>query len=114
MPTKLPRISITLPAETIATLSKLATLQKRPRSAIAADLLTEMTPSLDRISKLLEAAMRNRASLPANTAARLAGLEEMLGGIASHGMTTLESIVQPLPAANGQPAKGGGRGRRKH
>jgi len=80
--TKLPRLAITLPAETTAVLAKLSQLQRRPKSAIAADLLQEMTPALQRIAMLVEAATKQRNKLPADTAARLNELEAVLSGMA--------------------------------
>lgn len=95
MATRNPRLAVTLDKPTLAALAKLATLQKRSRSAIAADLLQEMTPTLERISKLLEAAIANRATLPANTAAKLEGMETLLGGIATLSLDRLEDAVAP-------------------
>lgn len=95
MATKLPRLAITLPAATSTALAKLSRLQRRPRSAIAADLLVEMTPTLERIAKLLEAAIVNRAKLPAETAHRMQALEELLGSVATFGLDRLEAATKP-------------------
>jgi hypothetical protein len=84
---------VTLPAETTAALAKLSELQRRPKSAIAADLLQEMTPALQRIALLLEAATKQRNKLPAETAARLNELEAVLGGMASMGLDRLAVAV---------------------
>ena len=78
MATKGPRLALTLPAETRAVLAKLAALQRRPTSAVAADLLEEMTPALQRVATLLEAATKQRSKIPAETAARLNELELVL------------------------------------
>jgi hypothetical protein len=91
--TKHPRMAITLPAGTMAVLAKLSALQKRPRSAIAADLLEEMTPALQRIATLLEAATKNRAQLPKDTASKLNELEAVLGHIAQFGLDRLATHV---------------------
>jgi hypothetical protein len=91
--TKLPRLAITLDASTTAVLAKLSELQRRPKSAIAADLLQEMTPALQRIALLLEAATKQRDKLPADTAARLNELEAILGGMANMGMDRLAVAV---------------------
>ena len=95
MATRHPRLQVTLDQRTVAAIAKLATLQKRSRSAIAADLLQEMAPTLERIAKLLEAAIVNRATLPANTAAKLEGMEALLGGIATLSLDRLEAAVGP-------------------
>lgn len=102
MATRLPRLAVTLPADTRAVLAKLGSLQKRPQSAIAADLLVEMTPHLDRIAKLLDLAVRNRAKLPADTASKLETLEQLLGTVATFGMDRLEDAVQPAETPSAQ------------
>jgi hypothetical protein len=68
-------------------------LQRRPASKVAADLLEEMTPALQRIALLLEAATSQRDKLPADTAARLNELEAVLGGMANLSMDRLAVAV---------------------
>lgn len=111
VPTKLPRIAITVNAETHATLDKLSYLQRRPRSAIAADLLEEMTPALQRIATLLEAATKQRNKLPADTAAKLNELEAVLGGMAQLGLDRLAAAV--TVETEGGAAAAAGRSRRR-
>ena len=105
-----PRIAVTLPANTIATLDKLSRLQRRPKSAIAADLLVEMTPALVRITSLLEAAIANRSKLPSDTAARFEELEKTLLTAATYGLDRMDEIVD-----NGErpPRSRAPRGRRR-
>lgn len=108
MTTRNPRLAVTLDQATHATIAKLARLQKRSSSAIAADLLQEMTPALARITKLLEAAIANRATLPANTAAKLEGIESLLGGIATLSLDRIEEAVSAPPPQKtpaGRPAR---------
>lgn len=93
MATKLPRLAITLDAGTTAVLAKLSELQRRPKSSIAADLLQEMTPALERIVLLLEAATKQRKKLPAETAARINELEAVLSGMANMGLDRLAVAV---------------------
>lgn len=111
---KPPRIALTLPADTIATLAKLATLQKRPRSAIAADLLVEMTPALDRIAKLLELALTNRDRLPGDTASKLESLEQLLAHTATFSLDRMQSLVAPKPTSGPGGHRTPGRRRRGH
>jgi hypothetical protein len=112
--TKEPRLALTLNAETKAVLAKLAALQRRPRSAIAADLLEEMTPALQRIATLLEAATKNRAQLPKDTAAKLNELEALMGHLATFGLDRLATHVsQSQPDAKGARSAPGGRRRRR-
>lgn len=103
--TRLPRIAITVPRETHAALDKLSRLQRRPRSAVAADLLEEMTPALERIASLLEAATKARDKLPASTVAKLSALEELLGHTAQFGLDRLAAAIgteaqAPAPVAD--------------
>ena len=93
MATKGPRLALTLPAETRAVLAKLAALQRRPTSAVAADLLEEMTPALQRVATLLEAATKQRSKIPAETAARLNELEVVLQQIGTMGLDRLAVAV---------------------
>lgn len=93
MATKLPRIALSLPADTRAVIAKLAMLQRRPASKVAADLLEEMTPALQRIALLLEAATKQRDKLPADTASRLNELEAVLSGIADLSLDRLAVSV---------------------
>ena len=88
------RTALTLDPATDAALSKLARLQRRPKATVAADLLSEMTPSLVRIADLLELATRKRVTLPAETAARLAGIEELLTHSAAFSLDRLATAVE--------------------
>lgn len=114
MPTKLPRIAITVNAATHATLDKLSYLQRRPRSAIAADLLEEMTPALQRIVTLLEAATKQRDKLPSDTAAKLNELEAVLGGMAQMGLDRMAAALTPAPSVPAARGARSGRRRRAH
>jgi hypothetical protein len=78
MVTKVKRTAVTFPPEADAALAKLSRLQRRPKSAIVAELVAEMTPALVRIADLLEAATLNRKALPSDTAERLGALEDLL------------------------------------
>ena len=117
MATKGPRLALTLPAETRAVLAKLAALQRRPTSAVAADLLEEMTPALQRVATLLEAATKQRSKIPAETAARLNELELVLQQIGTMGLDRL-AVAVGKPADFGRQDEAGTRrgplGRRKH
>ncbi|WP_460985719.1 hypothetical protein, partial [Staphylococcus aureus] len=56
MPTLKPRVAVTLENQTHEVISRLASLQKRSRSAVIADLLDSIVPALSRTVALLEAA----------------------------------------------------------
>lgn len=62
MPTKKPRLHVTLEPEHYAAIKRLAELQNRSMSALVADFLGEVTPVLDRIAETLEIASRVEAS----------------------------------------------------
>lgn len=112
MPTKAPRIAITVPPATLAVLAKLSALQRRPRSTIAADLLEELTPALQRIAALLEAAAKSREKLPADTAAKLNALQDLMAHTATFGLERLAANLTP-PAGAGPASAKAPRGRRR-
>lgn len=114
MATKLPRIALTVPAETLAVLAKLSALQRRPRAAIAADLLEELTPALQRIATLLEAASKAREKLPADTTAKLNALQELMAHTATFGLERLAANLTPSGGAAPASAKARRGRRRKH
>lgn len=58
MATDLPRITISFPPDLYQTISKLARLQKRPKSAIVVELLGAAAEPLARTADLLEAALQ--------------------------------------------------------
>jgi hypothetical protein len=103
---------MTLDADTHAVIAKLATLQRRPKSAIAAELLEELTPSLQRIATLLEAATKQRKNLPGDTVHKLEALEELLKHTAAFGLDRM--AVALTPATSDQASKAAGRRGRKH
>lgn len=111
---KLPRVALSLAPATHRVIAKLAMQQKRPKSAICADLLEEMTPALEQIAKLTEAAMRNRARLPADTAAKLGALEDLLGHTAAFGLERMEAAVSLPERTPEGPRSGPRRPRRGH
>lgn len=112
--TKYKRTALTLDPKTDAALAKLSALQRRPKASIAAELLAEMCPALERIATLLETAMRNRERLPADTAHRLGSLEELLGHTAGFAFDRLEAAVNQPPASARKAPAGRPRVRRKH
>ena len=109
MATKLPRIAITVPAATGAALTKLALLQSRPRSTLVTELLVEMTPTLERIARLMELAVKNRGELPLMTAGKMEALAELLQEAASAGMNRAEAMVGKKPKGDARQARKGRR-----
>ena len=113
MATKLPRLNMSLPAETHAVIAKLAMLQRRPKSAIAAELLAEMTPPLQRVAAMLEQAIKTRHQLPKDTVAKLEALEQLAGHSATFTLDRMEAtLAPPTSAPSGQ--RTAARRRRKH
>lgn len=98
MPTKVKRIALTPDPKLDAALARLSRLQRRPKAAIASELLAEMTPALERIAGLLEVASENRAAIPNNAADKIAALEDLVGTFATFSLDRLEDAVAPSQA----------------
>lgn len=113
MATKLPRLNMTLPADTHAVIAKLAALQRRPKSAIAAELLAEMTPPLQRVAAMLEQAIKTRHQLPKDTAHKIEALEQLAGHSAAFTLDRVEALLTP-PTSAPTDRRTAARRRRKH
>lgn len=87
------RTALSLNAATDATLAKLASLQRRPKATVIADLLDEMQPALSRIATLLETAMATRHALPSATEAKLEALQDLLGHTATFGLDRMDGLL---------------------
>jgi hypothetical protein len=113
MPTIKPRIAVIVNAATLEALTDLAELQKRPRAAVAADLLEEMQPMLTRLVSVLAAAKKAERAYPAAAIGRLEQMERSLGAVAGHAMDELADVVGAANGPSDQRAAGRRR-RRKH
>ena len=63
MPTSLPRVQVTLSKPLFATVTRLAELQSRSRSAVISELVDEIHPVLQRVVVVLEAAAHAQSDL---------------------------------------------------
>ena len=63
MPTDLPRVQVTLSKPLFATVTRLAQLQGRSRSAVISELVDEIHPVLQRVVVVLEAAAHAQTDL---------------------------------------------------
>jgi predicted DNA-binding protein len=73
MPTRKPRMSITLPDHVAAAVNALADASQKPPASVVAELLEEMVPQLEGLAKVM------RASRAGNQAAAKRALTHMLG-----------------------------------
>lgn len=105
-------MALTLKPETVAALGEIAALQKRPRSAVAADLLDEMAPQLVRLAAVLRTAAEASASFPKASVEKLDRMVDALAMTAEGAMSQLERTVED--AASGRPHQRGGGRRRGH
>jgi hypothetical protein len=96
---KLPRVAVTLKAETLAALAEIAALQKRPRSTVAADLLDEMGPTLRRLAAVLRAAAQASATIPRASVEKMDRMVEALAMTAEGTMSTMERAVDDAASA---------------
>jgi uncharacterized protein (UPF0147 family) len=112
MATVKPRITITLEPAQHATLERLSALQKQPMSRIVTDLLSEVTPMLDKVADALDAAVRSDASVRAQIRRSAEEAEadlKPLAEAAKNQMDMFISMMQGLEAGAGevaQPAMG--------
>lgn len=107
MPAKNPVIGVVVPEATHAAIKRLAALQGRSKSAVVRDFLVETTPVLERISSMLEMALRAEGQWPAELVTKLEKMQEGLEGQALLAMDALD-----LAAADMQAQRRGAAGRR--
>lgn len=103
MPNVNPRLQVILPRHVDATIAKLARLQRRSKSAVARDFLTEVEPVLARVAATLEAA----AALDAKGRAKFIGaLERTQAAVeasASHAVDDMNrTFALATPAETGR------------
>lgn len=73
MPTKKPRMALTLPDDVHAALFSLADAMEKPAASVVSELLQEMVPQLEGLAKVIRASKAGKRD-----AARLA-LQHMMG-----------------------------------
>ena len=114
MPTKNPRLTVTLQPGTSAQLAELSRLTGDSQSAIIADILEKSSPVFDRVIKVLSAAEQAKAELKGRMAADLeqaqAKIESQLGlaldGFDAYTGSLLEEVEAVRRRARRAPADG--------
>lgn len=126
MPTKNPRLTVTLQPATSAQLSELSRLTGDSQSAIIADILEKSAPVFDRVIRVLSAAEEAKAELKGRMASDLdkaqAKIERQLGlaldGLDEYTGSLLDEVEAVRRRARRAPTDGkrsaavGGRGAR--
>ena len=111
---KVRRVALTLKPETLAALAEIAALQKRPRSTVAADLLDEMAPTLQRLAVVLRGAAEASATFPKASVEKLDRMVEALAMTAEGAMSTMEQEVDAAATASAQGRRRRPERRRRH
>lgn len=100
MPTKMPRVAVTLKPSTAATLRRMSQLTGNSQSAIIGDLLASSEPVFDRICKVITAAKEAQEGANDRIRESLEGAEKvlekqlglMLGGFESRTADLVDSL----------------------
>lgn len=96
MPTKNPRITVTLTSAVHAVLKRISALTGNSQSAIVGDLLAETLPVLERMAKVMEAAQaakdHTRQEIAAGLERAQARVEEQLGLLVGEA----DEVLRPL------------------
>lgn len=100
MPTKKPRLNVTLPDEVYATISRLAALQGQSRSAFVTALLISLEEPFARTVSLLEAAKAAPASLHSHLRQAAQAAELDLMAALDSGSTALRSMISDARSAS--------------
>lgn len=106
MPNLNPRLSVVLPPKVMTTLGRLAALQRRSKSAVAREFLTEVEPVLARIVGMLELAATAEGQWPRKFVADLERIQGEMEGQALTAMGQLDAFGDRLAAQ--RPKRAGG------
>lgn len=88
MTTRTPRIQVTLSVEAYDVVTRLADLQKRPRSTIVAEVINDLAPVMEQLIATMEAAARIR--------------EENIRGVRDASMEALDRMQSVVDDATDQ------------
>ena len=110
MPTRNPRLAITLDRETRAIIDRLSTLTKQPASRIVSDCMTESAPVLHRIADAIERVKLVTESRSAAIRAALSTAETQARENAAAALALLDRIAADEPVPGVASARGGGPG----
>ncbi len=96
MPTLKPRVAVTLENQTHEVISRLASLQKRSRSAVIADLLDSIVPALSRTVALLEAAREAPNEVKRGLISVIEGIHEDFVAVSGKSTGDLDEFINRL------------------
>lgn len=99
MPSKRPRMALTLPDEVHAAVHELADAMGKPASQVVTSLLQEMVPQLQGLAKI------HRASKAGNAQAAKRALQHMVGDAMAEVLTHEQPELFGKPVAKKKPAK---------
>lgn len=93
MPSQKPRVAVTIDPATDSALDALAEVLGKPKATVIADLLQEMLPQLEGITKIA------RATKAGNTAAAKRALVHMVGDGMAEILTGQQKDMFPAPTS---------------
>lgn len=96
MPTLKPRVAVTLENQTHEVISRLASLQKRSRGAVIADLLDSIVPALSRTVALLEAAREAPNEVKRGLISVIEGIHEDFVAVSGKSTGDLDEFINRL------------------
>jgi len=102
LPNTNPRLSVVVPPNVDATLARLAALQKRSKSSVAREFLTEIEPVLARVAGLLELAAKAKQTgtkWPAEFVAQIESVQSDLERVALESMGQMDAFADTMKAA---------------
>lgn len=106
MPSKLPRIAVSLPPHVYETIKRMSELGGEPMSRIIADLITATAEPLMRTVALLEAAAEAPKQVRDGLRQTVADMERELYGVAGHTIGQMDWLINEMGKGN----KGAGAG----
>lgn len=111
MPTTKPRITLTIEPALYETITRLAQLQHRPRSAIVGELLAAIHPPLQRTVALLDAASKAPAEVRGGLRHAVEDMERQMVGASGFGMAGMDWLTDEMNSRRESfEASDGGRG----
>lgn len=96
MPTKKPRVAVTLKPETHEVIERLAALQGRSRGSVIAELLDAVTPALSRTVALMDAAQQAPKQVQQGLAATIEQMERELVGEQASALAQLDWVERKM------------------
>jgi hypothetical protein len=106
MPTRNPRVNVTLPQHHFEVITRLAQLQGRSRSAVIAELLDAAIPVLERVVVVGESAVRAQVVAREELRDSFASAEAAILPHVTAAMDQLDMLLGPGPATDHAPRQG--------